>query len=193
MQLVQEQLEKSNHLDTTSEAGVREYPIDFTRLLAMQWADVDNTIRHADLKAQLLLGINALVLAGATSAPFLDMVTRFKANSPALVPFVDLIRLGALVFIVLSVFFALMTIFPRAKHSQSPYNTFYFGDIVSLREQDYVDRFMDMSLNGVKAAVLSQIYAKSFIITRKFHQVRLSLVMLAVGLTLWATMYLIIS
>jgi hypothetical protein len=47
---------------------VRDHSIDFTRLLYMLSQDMDNLIRQTDTKAQIILGVNAILAAmGAAS------------------------------------------------------------------------------------------------------------------------------
>ena len=48
-----------------NEDGVGRAPLDVTRILTTQWLELGHTLRQADLKAQVLLGIDAILLTGS--------------------------------------------------------------------------------------------------------------------------------
>jgi hypothetical protein len=153
--------------------SVKEYDIDFTRLLYMQHNEVDLSIRHADQKAQLILGVNTVFIAALASglAP---------GNTAVLL---EAVVLGLLIF---SVFFALRTVMPRFRREGFRANLFFFGDIMEMTQEDYVKAYMNLNLQDVKVAIMQQIHVKSSIVHRKYTNVQRSLTFLILALFAWA-------
>jgi hypothetical protein len=89
------------------------------------------------------------------------------------------------------VFFALSTILPRFKTSDHSGNLFFFGSIIHLTEDDFLERFVAMSHDDIKAAVLAQIRAKSFIAHTKFRKIRWSLLFLFAAVIMWGMVTLL--
>lgn len=167
-----------NH--STRSLSVGDFPLDFSRMLAVQYQEVDNSIRHADVKAQLILGINTLLIAAVTNSN-----TAIRTGEALAFNLDSLFDVMVLVCLLLSIFYALSTIIPRFKSTKSVDSLFFFGDIIKMNEADYIDRYMTLSTQDIKAEVIAQIHAKSFIVKTKFMKVRFSLVFLFMGLGVW--------
>jgi hypothetical protein len=92
-----------------------------------------------------------------------------------------------------SVYSALRVAFPRLISSgrQQPdrdreLSLFYSGHIAQLSEDDYVARFLDLTLEDVKEQVMLGIHAKAVIVQRKFVAVRRSMVGIMAAVIFWA-------
>ena len=168
-----------------SELTVRDYVIDFTRLLYMQNLEIDQMILNADQKAQVILGINAILIATLTNSS----IEAFREQLTNVMGVGDVVHLvlqiSTLVMLLLSIFYALWTVMPRYRPATRNGNPYFFGHIIQMSEADYVERYLDMSLDEVKESIMSQIHAKSFVIATKFRKVRLSMVFLALGIITW--------
>lgn len=170
---------------------IDDFVIDFTRLLYLQYQEVDNSIRHADLKAQLIVGINAILLAAVTNASGLFSVIGGDTTAQPLPTQVGFIlNLNVLTCLLLSIFYSLSTIIPRFKTADTVNSVFFFGDIIKLKQADYVQRYTNMTLKQYKEEMIAQIHAKSFIVDTKFRKVRVSLLFLYAAMFFWALEYL---
>lgn len=160
---------------------VGDYRVDFTRLLYMHHLELDNAIRQADQKANLILGVDAILIAGITTETI-------QTTSVGGFPIESVVLIGVLA----SVFYSILAVMPRFTKDKTRVGTdHFFGDIVKISEEAFLARWMDMSLQQVKESVLSQIYAKSFIAQRKFNNVRRSTMLLLVALVVWGLLWLI--
>ncbi|MCA9884101.1 MAG: hypothetical protein KC708_14055, partial [Anaerolineae bacterium] len=81
---------------------------------------------------------------------------------------------------------ALLTILPRFNPAKSVTNLFFFGDITRMSQAEYISTYMDTPEDDIKIAILAQIHAKSFIVTKKFWRVRYSLLALLIAVMAWA-------
>ncbi len=177
----------SAELDDT----VRQHPLDFTRLLYMHHQEMDNHIRHADLKAQLTLGINAIFIAVGTT-PIIDNTTRLINDQvTGMEQVIIFMNVAAIIALVTSVAFSLFTIMPRVRTNRRSKNLYFYGDIVNMSESEFIDSFMETPLNEVKIGILAQIHTKSFIVQRKFKGVRYSVIFLFVATVLWACSFVL--
>lgn len=168
-------------------ANVEQHPLDFTRLLHMHYQEMDYLIRSADLKAQLTMGINAILIASG-----LDFsIETFEIALGTGVPAIERITLGSelmvTLFLILSLAFSLMTIIPR-KHGTKTHNLYFFADITKLDETEFIDEFMATPLDDIKRNVLAEIYAKAAIVDVKFRDARFSIICLY-----FATMFWVVS
>lgn len=160
---------------------VADYRVDFTRLLYMHHLELDNSIRQADQKANLILGVDAILIAAITT----ETVQNFLVRG---FPIESIVLIG----VIGSVFFSLLAVLPRFTQNKNRVGTdHFFGDIVKISEQAFLARWMDMTLQQVKESVLSQIYAKSHIAQRKFINVRRSAILLLVALVVWGLLWLV--
>lgn len=176
--------------DVDALTDVKTFPLDFSRMIYMQYQEVDNSLRHADLKAQVVMGINAILFAAVTNLATgqgLTIVSQeFNFSTDLTILALNLIVFMCLLF---STLFALATIFPRFKPTETAHSFFYFGDIIQDSENDYLDHYLDMTLDDVKLEVMAQIRAKAFIVSKKFYNVRRSMVFLFLALLVWAGVF----
>lgn len=180
---------KSQPTEKPDVPRVKDYDIDFSRMIYMLHLEVDGIIKQADAKAQVLLGLDTFIIAAiaSTTAPYLrDIITQeLSALSP--------VQLAGLIITALaiaaqmnSVLFALRTITPRVLRQQNnDHNTFFFGSIARRTPEKYVSDFMNLPLQNVKRDVMLQVHNKSVIIEQKLGTVRVSAQSVLVGVLLW--------
>jgi hypothetical protein len=170
---------------------VRDHSIDFTRLLYMLSQDMDNLIRQADTKAQIILGVNAILAAtgvasGTIAGHLLNESTSLLAKSATLLTLLMLFSLLA------SIFFALFTASPRVTGEKAP-NAFFFGSIAKMSQADYVKFFQALTLQDVKTSVMMEIHAKRHIVEVKFKGAQRSVNFLFLAIVLWTLSRLLIT
>ncbi|QPC81425.1 hypothetical protein G4Y79_17210 [Phototrophicus methaneseepsis] len=160
---------------------------DYTRILNSLGTEMDGAIRHADLKAQLILGVDAILLAAVANFPLNEFGLILNGSASIAERGVLLLEVLVVGAILLSLIFALMTIMPRIRSgTRGSANLFFFADIVKFKEKDYIERYLTSSDDELKEAILAQVHAKSDIVMTKFEQVRLSLVSLFMAAVGWA-------
>lgn len=176
----------NNHLPATNNVTLRSVTLDFTRILNMQSTEMDNSIRHADLKAQLILGVDAILLATIEIFPFDTIDPLFSNGASVISRMIVIMELVVVLGLAISLVTALLTILPRFNPAKNGNNLFFFGDITRFSEPDYIQTYMDTPEDHIKMAILAQIHAKSFIATKKFWRVRYSLLALLIAVLAWA-------
>lgn len=176
----------NDNMPATTQFTLRSAALDFTRILNMQSTEMDNSIRHADLKAQLILGVDAILLATIEIFPFDTIDPLFSDGASFASRLIVLLELVVVLGLAISLVLALLTILPRFNPAKNITNLFFFGDITHTAEDDYIKSYMDTSEDDIKVAILAQIHAKSFIVSRKFLRVRYSLLALLLAVLAWA-------
>lgn len=180
---------ENNITELQAEETVAGYSIDFTRLLYMHYQEMDILIARADLKAQLILAINAILIAGDVRVT-VGQLTALDAMTAA-----ERVLIGANVLVIvsllLSLAFAIITIYPRRNRPHGS-NIYFFGDINAYDAPDYVDAYMGSSLDAIKRGVISQIHAKSAIVARKFYYIRRSVICLLAAVVFWGVAQLVL-
>lgn len=176
----------NSNLPTTDNLTLRAIPLDVTRILNMQNTEMDNSIRHADLKAQLILGVDAILLATIEIFPFDTIDPLFSDGASFVSRMIVIMEFIVVLGLAISLVTALLTILPRFNPAKNVTNLFFFGDITHLTEEEYIKSYMDTSEDDIKTAILAQIHAKSFIVSRKFLRVRYSLLALLIAVLAWA-------
>lgn len=173
-----------------SQGNVRDVGIDFTRLFYMLYQQMDSQIVLADSKAQLIITANAIIIASITMDQ--GAIRRIVAAGTALPDRVGLVLSVVMILsIILSVFYALATTRPNIAPPTQILNLFFWGHIAQMPEADYREHFMNMSINEVKLAVITQIHARSRVVARKFRFVQRSLDFLFMSLLLYLLTYLV--
>lgn len=171
-------------IDPSLQQTVSDNPLDFTRLLYMLYQDMDSLIRQADTKAQISLGVGAVLLATATPN-IAGMGTLILDNNAALTQRVGgLFTFMVIVVLLLSVYYALATATPRIKITNGKFSPFFFGSIKALDEAAFVGQFMGLSNQEVKISVLKEIHTKSQIVAAKFQSAAWSVRFLFGGVVL---------
>jgi hypothetical protein len=85
----------------------------------------------------------------------------------------------------------LHTVAPRLKVVRH-YNPFFFGSIINMERQDFVNKFMETDLQDIKRFVLEEVHAKSKIVQRKYLDSQMSLNFLFLAVILWLVSRLIL-
>jgi len=160
---------------------VAEQPLEFTRLLYMLSQDMDNLTRHADMKAQIILAINAILTATAAGqAPAWDSASGLQTIAFAF-------GIATLMLMIGSVYFSLRTVLPRRvpPHDSQPRNLFFYEDIAGMDERAFVQKFEAQTLPELRMAVLTQAHAKAGVAQAKFDNVRRAVGLLFAAVSLW--------
>jgi hypothetical protein len=173
---------------------VGDMPIDFSRLFAMLYNGLDVQIGIADNKAQIVVAANSILLAS------LALTGTGTLASPSLASDAPLDARLAIVLLVAtaaclaaSIFQALRSSRPNLRGPKAGSNLFFFGDIASQNEDDFVARFSAMSADDLKQAIMRQVHAKSLIVTAKYVHLRSSMHFLFAALALWLAMRLLLA
>lgn len=165
---------------------VADSGIDLSMLLFMLFIELESEIARADHKAELALGVDALlIIAIAVFAPALDGLS--AASRTALLA----LRAITVIALLVSVYFALGVAAPRfrsGRHTEGSTHQptlFYVGYITTLGPDGYVDEFMRLTLNGAVRMVMMGIHSKASIVRIKFSGVRTSMLASGLALALW--------
>lgn len=190
MSMYAENLAEQEH-ETSQVPTVRSYQIDLSRMLYMQYMEIDWSIRQADMKAQVVFGVNAVLLTVLTGQALGDLGTLFDTGMQISTRLFLLLNLLVLILLVMSIFLSTLAVIPRFRPSEEGNNLFFFGDIVQQSEADYIEMYESMSLHEVKRTVLAQIHTKSFIVRAKFRKVQWSMIFLVLAVVLWGIRYIL--
>jgi len=173
--------------------NVDNYRVDLTRLLYMLHMDVDALNRQADAKAQIFLGVNAVLLATiANVAPGFARALLHPAGTPVL-DFGIALTLAMVVLLALSIASALQAISPKLVPTDRA-NLMFFGKIAQYEtQQAYVDAFRQLPLESVKDDVLHQVHVRSTIVNRKFRIVGRAGRFLLAGVIVWTLSRLVLA
>jgi len=146
------------------------------RLLASHWTEVDGLLRQADLKAQVLLGVDAIVLTAIAK-----LGAAGGGGSPVDTP----VEYAAMVCLLGSIAVALLTLAPRrGGPSGTDGDLLYFEAAATMTPQEFTTRYLGMTQHAHVEHVLRQIHVKSKIATVKLARVRLAVGLLAAGIFL---------
>lgn len=164
---------------------VAEAGVDFSYLLYMLSSNLDEQIRLADSKANLVLGANAILLTVTElkQGALRSLVT--GAISPTLDNAMLLFSLGTLAALLVSVVYAVRTSIPNLGAGTSVQNLFFFDHIQQLPAREFVERFMAQNGQDIKRHVLEQVHARSRIASVKFRRLRISMIALLAGAGCW--------
>jgi len=154
---------------------------------------VESQLNRADSKAQFTFTLDTLLIA--SSAFFGQGVTSNAALSST-GPFLYLVAtLSAAVFFALfiSTIYALLAVIPRLTPKKNARNNiFYFGNIVQLKREDFVEDYLDKSQGEIQKMLMSEVYDLSIIAERKFSLVRVSHIFLFISLGFWSILQTIL-
>lgn len=178
---------------TLNDTSVVETPIDFTRLFYMLYNSIEFHTGLADRKAQILLTVNAILIAALGIQR--DSVTNilFNENADILEQVSLIASLLAALSVVASVVFALMSTKPNLRRTERPTNLFFFGDAAELDEETFLNGFMNLTMHEIKTTVITQIHAKSHVLVGKFRHLRNSMLLLLLALSLWVASIIVLA
>lgn len=152
---------------------VADYRLDLTRLLSMFYMDTEQQLTRADVKANLILTANSILLAALAS--FIAWRVRGAEHSFEVVQLL-LTLTPALTFSLLASYFALSVAYPRMIFpARDPGRMFQSAAIAATSQSAYVDRVLSAELDEVKREVLCGLHAKASILQVKFRHVRLGI------------------
>lgn len=164
------------------------------QLAAQLFEHMQGLINFADTKAQLTLAADALLAAIITTMSQQMMANLLNSNALPLARIAGLLAVLMFVALLLSIYFALVVARPVLRVSGAKSNSlFYFGHIVQYSEKEFVEAFMSLTGEEAEAALLTQIYARSKIVWRKFNAIRRSLDFLVVALVLWIAAQILLA
>ncbi len=159
-------------------AAAQAAPVNTTLLHVAHWNEVDALIRQADLKAQVLLGIDALLLAGLSRSADVSVAGVAPVDS-----FLEFLTLGLL---LTSIAMALVTIAPRRGQQASPDALLYFQAISQMDPAAFADAYTAMTPDDFVRKVAFEIHAKSGVAARKLSRIRMGVLLLAAASTAWS-------
>ncbi len=155
--------------------AVGDYRVDLTRLLYMLYMDSEQQLARCDMKANLILTANSILLAVAAS-----IAVNYLKNAPQTEMLVY--AAGMLIPLLLLCGFAiqaaLSVAYPRLQpvrpdeSNPATANLFYSGYIATQTPEAYLSRFLNTSLDEVKRQAILGAHAKASILARKYQMVR---------------------
>ena len=138
---------------------VAGYRLDLTRLLYMFYMDTEQQLTRADVKANLILTANSILLAALAS--FIAWRVRGAEESVEVVQLLVTLT-PALAFSLLAAYFALSVAYPRMiTPRQVSGHMFQSTAIASRSQADYVEHVLTAELDEVKREVLCGLHAKA--------------------------------
>ena len=154
----------------TRDDTVAGYRLDLPRLLYMFYMDTEQQLTRADVKANLILTANSILLAALAS--FIAWRVRGAEESVEVVQLLVTLT-PALAFSLLAAYFALSVAYPRMiTPRQVSGHMFQSTAIASRSQADYVEHVLTAELDEVKREVLCGLHAKASILQVKFRLVR---------------------
>jgi hypothetical protein len=152
---------------------VGDYRLDLTRLLNMLYMDLEQQLGRADVKANLILTANSILLAASVNV----VVWQLRSSEQVVdVLWLLLVLAPALLMSGLAVGYSLSVAYPRllrvAQMPEAPSSLFSSMAIAESPREDYVQRFLASDLSVVKREVLLGIHAKATILQVKFRRVQ---------------------
>jgi len=169
--------------DTLAHIEVDDLEIDFNLLLTTFYADLFSQIALADSKAQLIIGVNAIL--SAVLVPDIAAIGSLLQDGNVLGTLSALLIMITAVALAVSIFYSIRATIPNVRRTQQPDNLFFFGDIAQMREEEYLQQFFQLSPQQIKISYITQIHARAKIVKRKFALVRWGLIVLTVAFCFW--------
>jgi hypothetical protein len=163
-------------------------------LACMVFEHFEGQLRFGDTKAQLTLGVNAVLIGSLASFGKEAFSVLLDPSASSLEKAVGVLAVALFVSILLSVMFSLLAaqpiLRPPSRKPEAPQNgnPYFFGSVQGLSPSDYVRRFGAQSAEQARAAILEQAQAKARIAERKFANTRRGLYFLYLSFFLWAIM-----
>ena len=169
---------------------------EYARLLFMELEDL---IRFGDSKAQLTLGVNAILLGASASIAKSSLIVLIEPTSTTLMIITGLLVAGLLLSMLLSILFALnaaqptKSILRRWREPRRGGNLFFHGYIQSLDPDEFISTFKEQTDSSALDAILIQVHAKSRIAHRKFNNNRHSMKFLYLAFLFWVTTQVLLA
>lgn len=167
---------------------VADYRMDLTRLVYMLYQDHEQQIARCDMKANLILSANSILLAVTAS-----LATRFIQGNAThhglvlvatlLVPM--LLASGFAIQSALSIAYPRLWVVPKDREDSSDSELFFSAQIAALSPEQYLHKFLAAGLDDIKRHVLLNVHAKARVLTAKYRQVRRGISATLVAFVFW--------
>lgn len=171
-------------LDAVKKVSIEHDAIDLGLALLQH---IEGQINRADIKAELTLAIDALLV---TSTIFLNdgmlLNSAWDRTGFSIDHLIATFSVLMFVSLFVSTYCAMLATIPKlTSPAQVSHNLFYFGSIASADEQEFIASFSEKQPEEVRVLMLSEIHALSSIAQRKFIRIRLSHLLLFFALAFW--------
>ncbi len=154
------------------------------RHAGMLFEQFEQQIQRADLKAQLILAVDAIFAAGLSPLAK-GIFASLATPSSSLVDKVEaVLTFAALAALIISLFYALAVIRPNLT-APTKSNLFFFVYAASKTEKEYVEDFQAQTPTALQEALLAEVRSKADIAREKYDYIRLSVFFLTVVVILW--------
>lgn len=149
-----------------------DYPLDLTRLLTTLYQDIEHQIARADMKANLILAANSVLIAGAVNIAvnYLREADELRHSWLLLLSLSPAVLMSAL-----AVYYALTVAYPRqSRGTDAVVNGELFAStrIAAQPAAAFSEAFLGASTQQIKRHVLASVHAKASILQVKFARVR---------------------
>ena len=146
------------------------------RYLASNYAELQNVIRMADTKANILLALIGVILSLFFSS--------FISKNP--IPMWQVIIILTLFFI--SGALALSTLYPRFSKKSGKFSLIYYKDAVDVKSKDFIkDIIKNNNQEKLMEDYINNIKAISAIINKKFQRLRLAYILFGLAVVVKVT------
>jgi hypothetical protein len=170
---------------------VANMELDFSFLLTAFYSDLYAQISLADSKAQLIMGANAVLLAALVVD--IASVGQLLQSDSFLGKIGGLLIMATAIMLATSIYFGIAATLPKMGQSKNAQNLFFFGHITQLKEQDYLQQFLQLTPTQIKVSYIAEIHARARIAEKKFEQVRWGLIILTSGFCLWVCAHILLA
>ena len=160
---------------------------------------IEGQIHFGDTKAQLTIGVNAVLMGSFAVLSKSLILALFSPLSSGLERVIAIVTILLFISISTSVLFALnaaqpvMDMMRRKSEKKAKQNLFFFGSIQALPPEEFIGQFSKQTLASANEAMLAQVHAKARIAQRKFNNTRRSIMFLYLSLFLWVTIQVLLA
>jgi hypothetical protein len=149
-----------------------DYPLDLTRLLTTLYQDLEHQIARADMKANLILAANSVLIAGAVNVAvnYLREADELRHSWLLLLSLLPAVLMSAL-----AVYHALSVAYPRHAHGfagTASGELFASPRIAAQSAEAFGAAFLGAGMQQIKRHMLASVHAKASILQVKFRHVR---------------------
>lgn len=153
-------------------------------------AHVQGSVEHADRKVRILLAADAVLIALLTSSTQGLLNQALADDATLLIRAIVSVAILLVASVGISILFAFLVIKPRLEFGQFQ-SHFFFEHIAKKPAIQYVDDFLELSVDQAVKDLLRQVHANSLIARAKFRWVSWSTYFLIAALVLWIVLLLL--
>ena len=160
---------------------------DMSSLIDAAWKNyehIQGQIAMADNKAQILLGVNGLLLTVAGALNKGSLVMLFSPLITIQQRLSTAFTMIMIILLVISLYLDFRVVAPTLVAPKTK-SLFYFGSIAILDEKEFIRAFKDQDAGTLFTALLAEVHIKSVIALRKYKRLRGSLYALMAALGCW--------